>query len=121
MNVKRRQSGSRITLPPGMVNTNWVGMFASNSRRELGGHKPGQRNSAGLVGFRGAQDDTAANIGEGTTDIDAAAVATPGQQAWTARRCADTSGSGICGSWSGDFAGAGYRGLLAEDSNRSCA
>ena len=49
-------------------------MLASDGRRDLGNQEPGQRDSPGLVRFRGAQDDTAAHVGEGAPDIDAAAV-----------------------------------------------
>ena len=49
-------------------------MLARDGRRDLGSQEPGQRDSPGLMGFRGAQDDTAAHVGEGAADIDAAAV-----------------------------------------------
>jgi hypothetical protein len=49
-------------------------VLARDGRREFGGEEPGQRDAAGLVRFRGAQDDPAADVGEGTADIDAAAV-----------------------------------------------
>jgi hypothetical protein len=42
-------------------------------------------------------------------------------EAWTGRRCAGTSGSGTCGSWYVDLAGAGYRRLLAPDGDTSSA
>jgi hypothetical protein len=49
-------------------------VLASDGRRDLDGQEPGQRDSPGLVGFGGAQDDTAADVGEGAADIGAAAV-----------------------------------------------
>jgi hypothetical protein len=51
-----------------------VGMLADDSRRDRGGDEPGNRNSPGLVRFRGAEDDAPADVGEGAPDIDAAAV-----------------------------------------------
>jgi len=51
-----------------------VGVLTGNRRCNLGCEEPGQRDGSGLVGFRGAQDDTAAHVGEGAADIDAAAV-----------------------------------------------
>ena len=49
-------------------------MLADDSRRDLGGDEPGNRDGPGLVRFRGAQDDAPADVGEGPPDIDAAAV-----------------------------------------------
>ena len=49
-------------------------MLADDGRRDLGDDEPGNRNSPGLVRFRGAQDDAPADVGEGAADIDAAAV-----------------------------------------------
>lgn len=49
-------------------------MLASDGRRQVGCQEPGQRDGAGPVGFRGAQDDMAADVGEGAADIDAAAA-----------------------------------------------
>jgi hypothetical protein len=48
-------------------------MLSSDGRNDLG-EEPGQRDGAGLMRFRGAQDDTTAHVGERTADIDAAAV-----------------------------------------------
>ncbi len=51
-----------------------IGALAVDTRRQLGGDKPRERDGPGLVRFRGAQDDVAADIGEGAPHIDAAAV-----------------------------------------------
>jgi len=51
-----------------------VGALAVEARRQLGGDKPRERDGPGLVRFRDAEDDPAADIGEGAPDIDAAAV-----------------------------------------------
>jgi hypothetical protein len=51
-----------------------VSMLASDGRRQLDSQEPGQRNGTGLMRFRGAEDDTAADVGEGAADIDAAAI-----------------------------------------------
>ena len=51
-----------------------IGVLARDRSRDLGGQEPGQRDGAGLVRFRAAQDDTAADIGKGAADIDSAAI-----------------------------------------------
>jgi len=51
-----------------------VGALAADGRRELGGDEPRERNGPGLVRFRGAQDDPAANVGESAPHVDTAAV-----------------------------------------------
>ena len=51
-----------------------IGALAVDTRRQLDGDKPRERDGPGLVRFRGAQDDPAADIGEGAPHIDAAAV-----------------------------------------------
>jgi hypothetical protein len=51
-----------------------VGMLADDSRLDLGDDEPGNRNSPGLMRFRGAQDHAPADIGESAPHIDAAAV-----------------------------------------------
>ena len=51
-----------------------VGVLACDGGCDFCSQEPGQRDGAGLVRFRGAQDDTAANVGVGAADIDAAAV-----------------------------------------------
>ena len=48
-------------------------MLAVDGRRELGGDEPRQRNGTGLIRLRGAQDDVATNIREGTPNIHPAA------------------------------------------------
>jgi hypothetical protein len=45
-----------------------VGVLARDGGREPG-EEPGQRDGAGLVRFRGAQDDPAADVGEGAADL----------------------------------------------------
>ena len=49
-------------------------MLASDSRSELGGDEPGNRDGPGLMRFRGAEDDAAADVGEGAPDVDSAAA-----------------------------------------------
>jgi hypothetical protein len=51
-----------------------VGVPACDGGCDFCSQEPGQRDGAGLVRFRGAHDDTAANVGVGAADIDAAAV-----------------------------------------------
>ena len=51
-----------------------VGALAVDGHHQLGSDEARDGNSPGLVRFRGAQDDPAADVGEGTPDIDAAAV-----------------------------------------------
>jgi hypothetical protein len=63
-----------MTPPPGHGEHELVSVLAYDSRRELGGEEPGQRDGAGLVRFRGTQDDPAAHVGEGTADTDTAAI-----------------------------------------------
>jgi hypothetical protein len=49
-------------------------VLASDGCGDLGGQEPGQRDRPRLVRLGRTQDDTAAHIEEGTTDIDPAAV-----------------------------------------------
>jgi hypothetical protein len=51
-----------------------VSMLADNGGCQLDGQEPGQRDGTGLMRFGGAEDDTAADIGECAADIDAAAI-----------------------------------------------
>ena len=46
-----------------------IGVLARDRSRDLGGQEPGQRDGAGLVGFRSAQDDPAADVGKGAADL----------------------------------------------------
>jgi hypothetical protein len=76
-----------------------VSVPADHGRRQLDGQEPGQRDGAGLMRFRGAEDDTGADIRERAADIDATAVEVdvadsqggclaPAQPASVSRRCA---------------------------------
>jgi hypothetical protein len=51
-----------------------VSVLSVGGRREFGGDEPWNRDGPGLVRFGGAEDDMAADVGEGAPDIDAAAL-----------------------------------------------
>ena len=57
-----------------MVNTRSSGRLPSTARRQLDGEEPGNRDGPGLMRFGSAEDDAAADVGEGAADVDAAAV-----------------------------------------------
>jgi hypothetical protein len=51
-----------------------VRVLARHGLSDLANQKPGDRDGAGLVRLRGAQNDVAADVGEGTVNIDPAAA-----------------------------------------------
>lgn len=48
-------------------------MLAGDRGRQLAGEEPGNRDRTGLMRLRSTEDDLAADVGEGSPDVDAAA------------------------------------------------